>query len=68
LEETPSHHEDYESIPQVRDLVVSLGKETEPGLMLTEQKVKLWRYNMNLSFKDGEYNVGHSDVTLGLPA
>lgn len=54
LEETPEGHEDIEAIPQVLELIKSLGKETEPGVKAAEQKVELWRYNANLIFKQGE--------------
>ena len=58
LEETPSGHEDVESIPHVIDVIKALGKETEPGVTSAKQKVELWRYNSNLVFKAGESIVG----------
>ncbi|GLB41616.1 putative CNH domain containing protein [Lyophyllum shimeji] len=54
LEETPADHEDNHAIPEVIDLIKSLGKETEPGVASAKQKVELWRYNSNLVFKPGE--------------
>ncbi|KAI0792219.1 Dbl domain-containing protein [Abortiporus biennis] len=54
LDETPEGHEDKESIPQVLELIKSLGKETEPGVESAKQKVEVWRYNSNLVFKQGE--------------
>lgn len=57
LRETPTAHEDLETIPTLLDLIKSLGKETEPGVAFTKQRVELWRYNANLVFKAGEYVV-----------
>ena len=54
LEETPEGHEDRETIPQVLEVIKSLGKETEPGVVSAKQKVEVWHYNGNLSFKPGE--------------
>lgn len=57
LSETSSYHDDRDTIPQVIDLIKSLGKETEPGVVSSKQKVELWRYNSNLVFKPGEHVV-----------
>jgi hypothetical protein len=57
LSETHLYHDDRETIPQVIDLIKSLGKETEPGVMSSKQKVELWKYNSNLVFKPGEHVV-----------
>lgn len=57
LEETSKQHRDHETIPEIIDLIKSLGKETEPGVFSAKQKVELWRYNSNLVFKQGEYVV-----------
>ncbi|CCM02646.1 uncharacterized protein FIBRA_04750 [Fibroporia radiculosa] len=54
LEETPADHEDREAIPQVLELIKSLGKEAEPGVTSAKQKVEVWRYNSQLVFKPGE--------------
>jgi hypothetical protein len=39
------------------DLIKALGRETEPGVISSKQKVELWRYNSNLVFKNGEHVV-----------
>jgi RHO1 GDP-GTP exchange protein 1/2 len=54
LKETPPDHDDQVAIPQLLEVIKSLGKETEPGVASAEQKVKLWEYNANLVFKPGE--------------
>jgi len=54
LDETPAGHEDREAIPHVLDVIKALGKETEPGVVSSKQKVELWRYNSNLVFKTGD--------------
>lgn len=54
LTETPSYFEDRETIPQVIDVIKALGRETEPGVASSKQKVELWRYNSNLVFKNNE--------------
>ncbi|KAL4062545.1 CNH domain-containing protein [Scleroderma citrinum] len=54
LEETPSGHEDCEAIPEVLDIIKSIGKDTEHGVQSAKQKVQLWCYNANLVFKTGE--------------
>ncbi|KAK1225868.1 Rho guanine nucleotide exchange factor [Marasmius sp. AFHP31] len=55
MEETPPNHEDRREIPQVLELIKSIGKDTEPGVVSAKQKVELWRYNSNLVFKQGEW-------------
>jgi len=60
VEETPEGHEDHETIPNVIDIIKSLGKETEPGVQTAKQKVEMWRYGANLVFKSGETIVRHS--------
>ena len=57
LEETPPDHSDRQSIPQLLDIIKSLGKESEPGVASAKQKVELWRYNSNIVFKPGEWIV-----------
>lgn len=54
FEETPAIHEDREAIPQVLEIIKSLGKDTEPGVESAKQKVQLWCYNSNIVFKQGE--------------
>ena len=57
LDRTPAGHEDLDTIPTFLDVIKGLGKETEPGVVSAEQKVKLWRYNADLIFKAGEHVV-----------
>lgn len=54
MDETPAGHEDLESIPNVIEVIKALGKETEPGVQESKQKVEVWRYNANIQFKAGE--------------
>ncbi|KAF9001525.1 CNH domain-containing protein [Cyathus striatus] len=54
MEESPSGHEDKIAIPQVIDVIKTLGKDTEPGVSSAKKKVELWRYNSNFVFKQGE--------------
>jgi hypothetical protein len=56
-DETPSGHEDRDEIPNVIEVIKSIGKEAEPGVVSAKTKVELWRYNSNLIFKPGEYIV-----------
>lgn len=53
-DETPAGHEDREAIPQVLEIIKSLGKDSEPGVESAKQKVQLWCYNSNIVFKPGE--------------
>ncbi|THU88754.1 Dbl homology domain-containing protein [Dendrothele bispora CBS 962.96] len=55
LDETPPNHDDRKEIPQVLEVIKSLGKETEPGVEDAKRKVQLWRYNSHLVFKPGEW-------------
>ncbi|KAJ3510704.1 hypothetical protein NLJ89_g4518 [Agrocybe chaxingu] len=55
LSETPPSHRDRQDIPPVIELIKALGKETEPGVASSKQKVELWKHNSNLIFKTGEY-------------
>lgn len=55
LDETPPGHDDKREIPQVLEVIKSLGKDTEPGVVTAKQKVELWRYNSGLVFKPGEW-------------
>ncbi|KAJ7308583.1 Dbl-like domain-containing protein [Mycena albidolilacea] len=55
LEETPPDHSDRYTIPQLLEIIKSLGKESEPGVGSAKQKVELWRYNSNIVFKPGEW-------------
>ena len=64
LRDTPPYDEDRRTIPDVIDLIKALGRETEPGVTSSKQKVELWRYNSNLVFKSGEYVV--SSFTLSI--
>ncbi|CAK5273832.1 unnamed protein product [Mycena citricolor] len=57
LEETPPDHSDRQSIPQLLEIIKSIGKESEPGVTSAKQKVELWRYNSNITFKAGEWIV-----------
>lgn len=50
----PPDHEDKEAIPQILEVIKSLGKDSEPGVVTAKQKVELWKYNSNLVFKPGE--------------
>jgi len=59
LDETPAGHDDRKDIPDVLEVIKTLGKETEPGVESAKQKVELWRYNSNLVFKTGEYIVSY---------
>lgn len=54
LEETPKGHDDRQTLPHVLDVIKALGKDTEPGVQSSKQKVQLWNYNANLVFKSGE--------------
>ena len=54
MEASADEHEDRGSIPQVIEVIKSLLKETQPGVLSANQKVELWRYNANLVFKPGE--------------
>ncbi|KIY65698.1 Dbl domain-containing protein [Cylindrobasidium torrendii FP15055 ss-10] len=54
LDETPPNHEDRKDIPQVLDVIKSLGKDSEPGVVSAKQKVELWKYSSYLVFKHGE--------------
>ncbi|KAF8517935.1 Dbl-like domain-containing protein [Hysterangium stoloniferum] len=51
---SPPEHEDRDTIPQVLEVIKSLGKDSEPGVVSAKQKVELWKYNANLVFKPGE--------------
>ena len=57
LDETPPGHDDKREIPEVLEVIKSLGKDTEPGVVSAKQKVDLWRYNSNITFKAGEFIV-----------
>ena len=54
LDETPAGHDDKKDIPQVLEVIKSLGKDTEPGVVSAKQRVELWRYSSYLVFKHGE--------------
>ncbi|KAJ3511512.1 hypothetical protein NMY22_g15624 [Coprinellus aureogranulatus] len=54
LGQTPQHHDDRYSIPEVIELISALARETQPGVDSAKQKVELWRYHSNLIFKTGE--------------
>lgn len=51
---SPADHEDKEAITQVLDVIKALGRDSEPGVVSSKQKVELWKYNANLVFKPGE--------------
>ncbi|KAF9466185.1 CNH domain-containing protein [Collybia nuda] len=51
---TPHTHEDKEAIPHIVDVIKALGREVEPGVLSSKQKVNLWTYNANLVHKPGE--------------
>lgn len=51
---TPNAHDDKEAIPHVVDVIKALGREAEPGVLSSKQKVNLWTYNTNLVPKSGE--------------
>jgi hypothetical protein len=54
LDLTPHRQDDRETIPHVVDVIKALGRETDPGVVSSKQKVSLWTYNANLVFKIGE--------------
>jgi hypothetical protein len=54
LGQTPLHHDDRSSIPEVIELISSLARETQPGVESAKQKVELWKYHSNLIFKTGD--------------
>lgn len=54
LDDTPPGHEDRDAIPEVLEIIKSIGKDTEPGVQSAKQKVQLWCYHANLVFKSGE--------------
>lgn len=54
LKDTPSGHEDRESIPQTQEVLRALTKETDAGIKSANERVEIWRYNQNLVFKQGE--------------
>ncbi|KAG6841118.1 hypothetical protein C0991_001687 [Blastosporella zonata] len=54
LELTPRGHEDLRAIPDLIEMIESLGREAEPGVASAKQKVQLWTYNANLVFRPGE--------------
>ncbi|KAH8116354.1 Dbl domain-containing protein [Phellopilus nigrolimitatus] len=54
LKETPSNHEDRETIPQTQEVLKALLKETNTGVKSANERVEIWRYNQNLVFKPGE--------------
>ncbi len=60
LDETPPGHDDRKEIPQVLEVIKSIGKDTEPGVVSAKQKVELWRYNSNLVFKHGNQSYVNS--------
>ena len=64
LEETPAGHEDCEAIPEVFDIIRSIGKDSEPGVQSAKQKVQIWCYNADLVFKTGEAVVSTRDFIL----
>ena len=57
LGDTPTGHEDLETMPVVLDVIKKLIKEAEPGVVSAEQKVELWKYNANLVLEAGEHIV-----------
>ena len=61
---SPPDHEDKDAIPQVLEVIKSLGKDSEPGVVTAKQKVELWKYNSNLVFKAGEAVVSVSSLCL----
>ncbi|KXN90684.1 Rho1 guanine nucleotide exchange factor 1 [Leucoagaricus sp. SymC.cos] len=60
VETSPPGHEDRNAIPNVIEILKSLGKDTEPGVSSAKQKVDLWKYNSSIVFKPGE----HFDMDL----
>ena len=57
LEETPSGHDDTKTIPAVLDVIKSLEKDAELGVLSAKRKVEIWRYNTSLVFEASEYFV-----------
>ena len=57
---TRRDHPDRDDIPEVIDIIRALGRETEPGVNSSKQKVQIWQYHSCLVFKPGEVVVrGH---------
>ena len=54
IEETPTGHEDLDTIPAGLDAIKGHGEGTKPGVVSAKQKAELWRYNADLVFKVGE--------------
>ena len=67
LDETPTSgagSEDRKEIPQVLEVIKSLGKDTEPGVVSAKQKVEIWRLNEGLVFKSGDGFGAPNDLDL----
>jgi RHO1 GDP-GTP exchange protein 1/2 len=47
-------HDDRDSIPQVLEVIKDLGKACDGGVEAAKQRVELWRYDANLTFRTGE--------------
>ncbi|KAF9454366.1 Dbl homology domain-containing protein [Macrolepiota fuliginosa MF-IS2] len=60
LDTAPPGHEDKSAIPNVIEILKSLGKDTEPGVTSSKQRVDIWKYNSSIIFKPGE----HFDMDL----
>jgi len=57
---TRRDHPDRDEIPEVIDIIRALGRETEPGVNSSKQKVQIWQYDSCLVFNPGEVVVrGH---------
>lgn len=57
LDNAPPGHEDKSAIPNVIEILKSIGKDTEPGVTSAKQKVDLWKFNSSIVFKPGEHFV-----------
>jgi hypothetical protein len=66
LEASPLGHEDRSAIPNVVEILKSLGKDTEPGVSSANQKVDLWKYNSSIVFKPGEHFVSSFPIDSSL--
>lgn len=54
MQESPTGHEDKDSIPEVLEVIKSLGRACDGGVETAKQRVELWRYDENLVFRTGE--------------
>ncbi|KAF9441660.1 Dbl homology domain-containing protein [Macrolepiota fuliginosa MF-IS2] len=60
LDTAPPGHEDKSAIPNVIEILKSLGKDTEPGATSSKQRIDLWKFSSSIIFRPGE----HFDMDL----